>query len=469
MRKNIFVLIVLIPVFLKAQNWLPVGSGLRNGNNNDVNVLAEFNGQLIAGGELELIIGTDSIGNIGRFDGTDWRQMGDNAGFNNQVNALAVYNSELYAAGQFTAKYINDGITYNGRIARWDGNSWQPVPGATGNTADALVVWDNKLCMAHNLQGGSINEFRVSCYDGSTWTDLPGEFKGPENYVSLSDLCVYNNNLVVAGRFDSVGTQPIRMVAIWDGTQWLDPAFPVNGRSELSPGLWIIDGYANTCEVIAGELFVGGLFTTYNNVNNEPTGLASWDGSAWTRWNMGDNNSQGISDIVVMGDSIFVLGNFQAYHPVTNELQWGAATFHPDSSYFFRGTNFYPTPSVNISNHNINTGIVFNNNLYVGGDFSHAGTNQVNNITRFDPTPFVVSVSTQVSKKNLSVFPNPFNAEITVIADEPTTVHLFNILGEEVLTLPVSGRTLIAAGELPEGIYLLKTDSMSEVVRMVKH
>lgn len=469
MKRILHLVLLGLSVCTNAQNWLPVGSGLRSiSNNKEVKTLYEFNGELIAGGKMDMLIGTDSIGRIARWDGIDWRQMGVHAGFNNNVNALVEYNGELYAAGQFTGKYINDGTVYNGRIARWDGTNWQPVPGATGNTATAMTVWNNKLCVAHNLQGGSINEFRISCYDGQVWEDLPGEFKGPTNYVSLGDLCVYDDKLVVAGRFDSLGTAPIRMVAMWDGSQWLDPEFPVNGRSEINPGQWIIEGYALTCDTIGSELYVGGLFTTFNHPNNEPTGLASWDGTDWARWEFGESNSQTINDIVVHEDSVFVFGEFQAYPPSSTDLMWGVTTFNPDSAYYFETTNFYPQPPVGIGSFEVMCGISFNGSVYAGGDFTHAGTNEVKNITRFQPTAiFPTSATAIFSDKNIEIYPNPVLSELMVEVDTPTTIRIINALGETVLQRTVNGRSSIDVSGISPGIYFAQ-NTTGIAVKLVK-
>lgn len=470
MKKNLLIPMAMLPMFSMAQNWLPVGSGLRSaGNNKEVNVLHEFNGQLIAGGKMEKMNGPDSLYRVARFDGTDWRQMGVGGGFNNQVHDFAEFNGQLYATGQFTRKYLNDGVNFDGRIARWDGTTWQPVPGASGQTGTALTVWDGKLCLAHDLYGGNNVENRVSCYDGSTWEDLPGVFKGPVNYAGLSDLCVYQGNLVAVGRFDSLGMQPIRMVAVWDGSQWLDPEFPVNGRSELSPDLWIIEGDALTCEVIEDDLFVGGLFPTFNHPDNDVTGLASWDGSDWTGWSFGDSPGQTIRDIVQHGDSIFAIGDFELWHPVTNDYVWGAVTFHPDSSYFFYNTNFFPVPEVGVGSFEVMCGISFDGSLYVGGDFTHAGTNQVNNITRFDPdADFPTGVVTVAAREGFRAHPNPFADGLTVEVQGTAVVTLHNILGEEVLTQTVNGRNVIHTETLPAGVYFFRDSTNANVVRVVK-
>lgn len=471
MKKYLPIFVLCLPHLAHAQNWLPVGSGLRsNSNNREVKVLHEFNGELLAGGKMEMMNGTDSLFRIARFDGADWRQMGVGGGFNHQVNALAEYNGELYAAGQFTRKYLNDGVTFDGRIARWDGTTWQPVSGAYGQTVDAMTVWDGKLCIAHDLYGGNNVENRVSCFDGSAWEDLPGIFKGPVNYTSLHDLEVFDGNLVVIGRFDSIGDQSIRMVAMWDGSQWIDPEFPVNGRSELSPDLWIIEGYALTSEVIGNELFVGGLFPSYNHPDNEVTGLASWDGSDWTSWSFGNSGAQTVNDLVVHGDSIFAIGDFEFWHPQTNEYIWGAVMFHPDSSYFFYNTNFYPQPEVSTGSFEVMAGISYSGSLYVGGDFTHAGTNEVKNITRFDPNAdFPTGIRSISTNNNLTIYPNPFNSEFIIETAELTSVAVMNAMGEIVLSRTVNGRTSIDATDLSAGIYFLQHETSGDVMKLVKN
>ncbi|MFT3683874.1 MAG: hypothetical protein QM783_02920 [Phycisphaerales bacterium] len=71
-----------------------------------------FNGQLIAAGDFDGVytnletFETAPINRIARWTGTTWEQMGE--GFaNGQVNTLAVYNGQLIAGGTFTTSGAN--------------------------------------------------------------------------------------------------------------------------------------------------------------------------------------------------------------------------------------------------------------------------------------------------------------------------------------------------------------------------
>ena len=60
---------------------------------------------------------------------------------NNDVYALTVYNGRLIAAGGFT----NAGGVDVNRIARFDGNNWQPLSSGMNNLVTALTVYDGNL------------------------------------------------------------------------------------------------------------------------------------------------------------------------------------------------------------------------------------------------------------------------------------------------------------------------------------
>jgi hypothetical protein len=69
-------------------------------------------------------------------------------------------------------------------------------------------------------------------------------------------------------------------------------------------------------------------------------------------------------------------------------------------------------------------------------------------------------------KAQLEVSPNPFTDAFIIEVKEATVVSLFNVLGEEVLSLSVNGRTTIEAESLPSGIYFLRSGEDAAVIRV---
>ncbi len=79
------------------------------------------------------------VNRIARWDGNNWQPLG--SGMSNDVYALTVYNGELIAGGYFTKA---GGVDAN-NIARWDGNNWQPLGSGMNNYVYALTVYNGEL------------------------------------------------------------------------------------------------------------------------------------------------------------------------------------------------------------------------------------------------------------------------------------------------------------------------------------
>lgn len=112
--------------------------------------LGHYNGDLIAGG-LFSNAGTVSANSIAKWDGTTWLALGTGMGATavgyNYVFALAEYNGNLYAGGM----YETAGGVLAHSIAKWDGSSWTDLQGGVwygGSNVyavNALTVYNSDL------------------------------------------------------------------------------------------------------------------------------------------------------------------------------------------------------------------------------------------------------------------------------------------------------------------------------------
>jgi hypothetical protein len=89
--------------------------------------------RLVLGGALLLTVGAPAAE-------YDWGPL--DSGMNSTVYALTEFNGELIAGGSFTTA----GGTNCMRIARWDGNTWQPLGSGMGGpeypNVQALTVYN---------------------------------------------------------------------------------------------------------------------------------------------------------------------------------------------------------------------------------------------------------------------------------------------------------------------------------------
>ena len=231
--------------------WLPLGAGVSN----RVYALARMpNGDIVAGGTFTMA-GGQPASRIARWDGSSWAPLGP--GLDGTVNALLVLpNGDLVAGGAFHGS----GAATTNLVAQWNGVSWSPLgSGLFGTEVTSLARMPNGDIIAGGniLQGGS--PYGLQRWDGVSWQPVPGL-----NNAYVSDVVVRpNGDLVATGdmfigsvltsavRWDGIAMQslnpppvsnPIALIAmsngdVWmgvTGSAWVRPLHRWNGTSWTS-------------------------------------------------------------------------------------------------------------------------------------------------------------------------------------------------------------------------------------------
>jgi hypothetical protein len=237
-----------------------------------VHALLVHDNDLFVGGEFQTA-GGQPASCIARWDGTGWYPLGtglsgeqeytDSWGgqivFPPRVNALAFFAGELIAGGVFTTA----GATPCSTIARWDGASWSPLG---GGIADAVLVFDT---------GG--------------YYSFPPE---------VSDLAVFNGELVAGGTFRTLGGITANFVASWDGVAW--HAMGLGMAGGLPPRVLALTSDDNT-------LTAGGDFTA---ADATLTGrIAVWDTNHWLSLSLGGTDRE-ILALTHFGGQLVAGGKF---------------------------------------------------------------------------------------------------------------------------------------------------------------
>ncbi len=276
--------------------WQPLGLGV-SGNEQyaAIYTLAVFAGELYAGGTFTSAGGSPITG-IARWNGTSWRSLGTGiAGTPPSANltyvgSMAVYAGELVVAGGFVSA---GGMPMNG-IARWNGTSWNPVSmlgaGINGGFT-CLTVHNNELYAGGTFTtiNGTPANLVAKWNPAGSWVPLgnaiPGGGIDPiyrgSTFTSSSrvlSLGSYAGELIVGGRFTSANGVPASCVARWDGTQWRSLGSGITSRDPSSNGFFGLG--VRSFHVHQGQLIVGGRFGFAGGltVNN----IARWNGSAWS-------------------------------------------------------------------------------------------------------------------------------------------------------------------------------------------
>lgn len=369
--------------YWSGSRWTAVGAGMLYPLGvGTVYSLAVFNNALFAGGDFTVLTpDNDWYNNVGRLENGSWTTCGngkgnDGSAMSDYVDFLAVYGGNLYAGGNFTSAggdplYPQDAMY----IARFDGTQWYPVGGGMNDKITDMVVYNNQLVVSgYFTTAGGANANYIASWDGTTWSSLGSGTDG-----KVTALTVHNGDLYAGGSFSLAGGDSAANVAKWDGHSW----------SAVGSGLM---GQVYTLASYNNKLYAGG-YDLLRILSITPPYVIEkfimcWDGSKWDSLATGTNGP----------------------------VEW----LLPDSL-----------------------------GLIAGGDFTTAGNMPANNIALYT-TATPVNESAPVPEKwsLYQNYPNPFNPS-TVIGFEVrssgyVSLKVYDVLGREVATL-VDGREGIGA------------------------
>jgi hypothetical protein len=387
MRKIVLVISLAVSSVTYAQYWSTLGSGIEPGYYNSVHAFANYNGELYVGGYFSTAGGVPAY-NIAKWDGSNWYAVGN--GTDGDVFALCVFNGELYAGGSFSTA---GGIWASG-IARWNGVSWSPVGNieayvkamvvfngelyaagwfpnyyAYGTTIvkwnggtwtavipeddfytvamESMVVYNGALYAAgayFQIGGGGVAEyFRITKWDGSTWSNfltIPASYTLDGALGDILSMTVYNNELYIAGTFGMIDTIPTYQIARWNGTTWSAVGTGINPESyPLGDGDGSAYSFIKSLTVYDGALYAGGRFNYANNIVTR--NIAKWDGTNWSGVGQGVNAQ--VYALLAADTSLYVGGRFNAVNgnniPASKIAKWSALCFVPQPGSIHGGNN----------------------------------------------------------------------------------------------------------------------------------
>ncbi len=206
-------------------SWNPIGMPPIIENYSLINAICEFQGEIYIGGGFNSYqpVNEDSVFNIMRYDGTNWKSVGGGIrGIWSEIRDMIVYNGELYVTGNFFKSHGNAGNA----IQKWDGSQWSEVGGGFRGYNDAycgkgwdLHVYNNKLYAVGEMEyAGGVVASRIAIWDGLQWCGLGSEFDGGV----VSNIGFYNDSMYVLGGFWTIDSDSIYSIAQWTGGNFVD-------------------------------------------------------------------------------------------------------------------------------------------------------------------------------------------------------------------------------------------------------
>ncbi len=320
-----------------ASTWQPVGNGL-SGN---VNAFSTFEYDLIAGSNFNI---NGSI-SVARWNGTVWQPTG--TGINGSVQAIAGWSTGLVAAGSFTGA---GGVAVN-NIAFLYQSGWRSLNGGMNNSVNALTLLTNGNLVAAGdfTTAGGVSASRIAMFDGVSWFPL-----GAGMSQSVQCLTLYNNSLIAGGGFSTAGSSGANFIARWNGSDW----------QALGSGM---NGTVSALTAYKGDLIAGGFFTSAGG--GSANYIARWNGSTWQPLGGGMNNY--VLALTVYNGELIAAGRFTTADnaPANRIARWNGFTWQP------LGTGM---------NSAIMSVSLFNNDLVACGQFTTAGGVSAKSIARWN-------------------------------------------------------------------------------------
>ncbi|MBI3423071.1 MAG: VCBS repeat-containing protein [Acidobacteria bacterium] len=360
--------------------WTALGTGA----NTTVNALAWYGGELVAGGAFTTMGGV-SANLLARWNGSTWATLGSGAsGASSSVKVLTVRGGNLVAGGKFVTA---GGITVN-NIAEWNGTSWAALGNgvaASGTNLTvavyALAATGGDVYVGGDFRGvGGPNVSNLARWNGAAWAALGGGGKaiftsyGSSNIPPyITAVTVQGNNVYVGGQFAVAGGVTANNIVKWDGTQW----------SALGNGL--AGGAGSEVRSIAvsanGDVYAGGNFTiTVGGVATR--GIAKWNGTSWVALSGGLSSGGGtVNAIAIIGNDVYAGGSFTTacsnaacttFFPASGIAKWDGSAWSALGSGIGGSISFVFALAVS------------GNNLYLGGRYDTAGGVTANGIAKWN-------------------------------------------------------------------------------------
>jgi hypothetical protein len=379
------------------------------------------------------------------------------------VYGLCRFQGDLYATGLF--EYAG-GQVVNG-IAKWGANDWEPIGSGLSLEGDfgagsgwTLKVINNEMYLAGIFDSiNGIEAHGLAKFNGNTWSSA---FSIPRftstNINRIYDVEWFQGELYIGGVIYQPGSSPqILGLAKWDGNNWVGVG---NGMYGNLP-------YFSRLTTFQNKLILAGSFNYAQNPGSIPGNcITSWDGTNWDTLQGGLHLDGNIADIAVHGSDLYVAGYFLSIGNIIasgiakwDGNQWCSESlspsFSPEEIAFFgdtlfssQGFNCFPTSTDCFAK-------------WTGGQFG-------------DSCQMVGSPEPTGEASPIVLFPNPVTASFQIqLADDmqQCQISIFDALGRSIRVDETYRKgESVSVTNLASGIYFVRilVNSKQNVIRLLK-
>ena len=277
--------------------------------------LVDTNGDLYIAGDFRRVGGL-TVNGIARWDGIRWHALGNgiSGGVKAAIHTMVFDDrGDLLVGGAFTeVRQSNDNIVEVSNLALWDGSKWEEVASGVNDIVYDLLADDREgiyVAGAFNQDGAEEFELnRIAVWDGSSLSPV-GDGLGTFSGVVARTLAQDNDGGLYAG-----GTQLTGGILRWNGDTWN----PIGAKHDGSVHDMVFGS--------DGRIYVGGDFrsvTQPDTTQLEALRIAAWNGSTWEALGMGFNTAVNTLHLGA-GNVLFAGGAFTTSGDNAIDFQYAA-------------------------------------------------------------------------------------------------------------------------------------------------
>jgi hypothetical protein len=373
-------------------------------------------------------------------------------GWNLQIQA---YKNKLYIGGDFTS--VNGDTTMN-YLMQLQGTTLSQVGNGISETVNGsiedLAIFNDQLLISgrFKLKDKTYIDYRcdfIMTWNNSQWNSLSTDEFSNSCYLVcfVRQMIVQGDSICIKGEFESIGNKSIKNIAVFKNGNWTGMGLnfcTVNDGQVLTQS-------NQTLYVFKDSVF----FNQQGNYYKTDYMFKKWTANGWQ--NVSDTVHQTPMGTINFNGTLYTCLSDQ-YHGIPSVY-----TFNENEKGFDTNGELY-------LNGNLYTGIYFapckfipyNGNLYCVNTYGAYDDFSSMAVLRTDQT---TAVSNAVEKNNHAMaYPNPTTEKITVQRSigltEEITVSILDLNGRELLTTTFKGFEYeLDLSTLPSGFYLLKTGS----------
>jgi len=269
----------ILTFFSNAQNWNQVDDGLGIFEYTEIELFS-FDNKLFAGGNF-ISAGNNPATGIAYWNDRRWLNFGNDSIAFKSIKSFVVYKDELYGlARYFDESKRSEFVRYDQEI-----HNWVPVPNsklirtlANEETYDGYISkaieFQGELYVAGAFDkiGDIVTSSSIAKWDGETWEPILDDEGGNFYATTITDMEIFQNALLVSGsNFHFNDISSFNGIVRYDGTSW-------NTLEIASSGSLI--AHIIQLEVYKNSLYAAGRGSITPN-DNQWYWMVKWDGQNW--------------------------------------------------------------------------------------------------------------------------------------------------------------------------------------------